>query len=113
MRTEIDLPNPDGKLREGMYGSVTIDLEAAAPKSVTIPSSGLLGQTGKGDGSVYVVRDGKASKVEVRVGNDNGVETEILSGLTLDDQVITTYNGSLTEGTPVKAEVRKVARAGH
>ena len=113
MRTEIDLPNPDGKLREGMYGSVTVVLQAAAPKSVTIPSSGLLGQTGTGDGSVYVVRDGKAHKVDVRVGNDNGVETEILSGLVLEDQVITTYNGSLTEGTPVKAETRHAARTGH
>ena len=46
---------------------------------MTIPSSGLLGQTGKGEGSVYVVRDGKAHKVDVRVGNDNGVETEILA----------------------------------
>jgi len=113
MRTEIDLPNPDGKLREGMYGRVTVILQAAAPNSVTIPSSGLLGQTGKGEGSVYVARGGKASKVDVRVGNDNGVETEILSGLTPEDQVITSYNGSLADGTPVKPEMKKGAPSGH
>ena len=113
MRTEIDLPNPDGKLREGMYGRITVILQAAAPDSVTIPSSGLLAQSGTGAGSVYVVRDGKARKVDVRVGNDNGIEAEILSGLSLQDQVITRYNGSLAEGTPIRAESKKAAPSGH
>jgi HlyD family secretion protein len=113
MRTEVDLPNPDGKLREGMYGRITLILQPAAPFSVTIPSSGLLGQSGTGSGSVFVVRDGKAHKVDVQVGNDNGIETEILSGLTTEDRVITSYNGSLGEGTPVKAEMKKAAQAGH
>jgi len=113
MRTEVDLPNADGKLTEGMYGRVTIILRTASPDSVTIPSSGLLGQTGKGEGAVYVVRDGKARKVDVQVGNDNGVETEILGGLTPEDQVITSYNGSLEDGSPVRAEMKRVAQAGH
>jgi RND family efflux transporter MFP subunit len=113
MRTEIDLPNPDDKLREGMYGRVTVILQSPSPNSVTIPSTGLLGQTGTGSGSVYVVRDGKARKVTVQVGNDNGVETEVLSGLTVDDQVITSYNGPLNDGTPVKAEPRQAGRSAH
>ena len=113
MRTEVDLPNPNGKLREGMYGRVTVILNPAAPNSVTIPSSGLTNQNGAGEGSVFVVKDGKARKVDVHVGNDNGVETEILTGLTHEDQVITTYNGSLADGTSVKAEEKKVAQAGH
>ncbi len=113
MRTEVDLPNPDGKLREEMYGRMTVVLQAASPDSVTIPSSALLGQSGTGEGGVYVVKDGKAHLVKVQVGNDNGVETEILSGLTDDDVVISSYNGSLAEGTPVKPETKKVAASGH
>ena len=114
MRTEVDLPNDDGKIHEGMYGSMKIVLQAAAPDSVTIPSSGLLGQTGTGAGSVYVVKDGKAHKVNVQVGSDNGVETEILKGLSPKDQVVVSYNGSVEEGTPVKAEARKAApTSGH
>jgi HlyD family secretion protein len=113
MRTEVDLPNPDDNLREGMFGRVTLILQAAAPNSVTIPSSGLIGQSGTGSGSVYVVRDGKARKVDVQVGNDNGVESEILSGLTTEDLVITSYNGSITDGTPVHAELKPAARSGH
>ena len=114
MRTEIDLPNPDGKLKEGMYGRITVILQAAAPHSVTIPSSGLLGQTGKGEGTVFIVKDGKAHKVEVQVGNDNGIETEVLKGISPSDLVITSYNGSVEEGTPVKPEMRKApASSGH
>ena len=112
MRTEVDLPNPEGTIHEGMYGRVTVILQAAAPNSVTIPSSGLLGQTGKGEGTVYVARDGKAHKVDVKVGNDNGVEAEILKGLGADDLVITSYNGPIEDGTPIKAEVKKAAASG-
>jgi HlyD family secretion protein len=114
MRTEVDLPNVDGTIREGMYGNMRIILQAAAPDSVTIPSSGLLGQTGTGAGSVYVVKDGKAHKVNVQVGIDNGVETEILKGLSTEDLVVTSYNGSIEDGTPVKSEPRKAApTSGH
>ena len=113
MRTEVDLANPDGKLQEGMYGKVTVILQEASKDGVTIPSSGLINQSGSGEGSVYVIKDGKAHKVAVHVGNDNGVEAEVLSGLTPADRVITSYNGPLTEGTPVKGEARKSAQAGH
>jgi multidrug efflux pump subunit AcrA (membrane-fusion protein) len=96
-----------------MYGRVTIVLQPASPNGVTIPSAAMVGQDQKGVGSVYVVRDGKTHKVSVQVGSDNGVETEITSGLTPEDQVVTRYNGSIAEGTPVTAETPKVAKAGH
>ncbi len=111
MRTEVDLPNPDDTLHEGMFGRVTVVLQAASAQSVTIPSSALLGQTGKGEGTVYVVKDGKAHKVVVQVGNDNGIVTEVLKGLSPEDLVITSYNGSIEEGTPVKGELKKAAQA--
>ncbi len=104
MRTEVDLPNPDGKLREGMYGTATILLEPASPNAFMVPSSSLLKLSGNGEGQVFVVRDGKAHKVSVRIGLDNGNEAEILDGLSPDEVVITRYNGNLTEDTPVVAE---------
>ncbi len=109
MRTEVDMPNQDETLREGMYGTVTVLLQGAAARSMTIPSSGLLGQSGTGEGSVYVVRDEKAHKVKVQVGNDNGIMVEVLSGLSPQDEVITSYNGPINEGTLVKPEMRKPA----
>jgi multidrug resistance efflux pump len=50
MRTEIDLPNPDGRLRRGMYGRVTLTLSAGAASAVRVPSAALVGKAGGGRG---------------------------------------------------------------
>jgi len=113
MRTEVDFPNPDGRLREGMYGRMTITLQKAVANAVTIPSSGLISQTGKGDGTVFVVQDGKAHKLDVQVTKDNGVEAEVLGGLKPDDLVITRYVGTIGEGTMVKAEAKAASSSAH
>ncbi len=113
MRTEVDLPNPTGRLKEGMYGRITISLQKANPDSVTVPSSALIRQDNRGEGSVFVVRDGKARKVVVRVGSDNGVTVEILDGLTPDDRVISRYNGAIADGTPVAPQPAQPAEGGH
>lgn len=111
MRTEVDIENKDDKLREGMYGSVTLLLEQAAPGSVTVPSSSLLKQSSAGEGQVYVVRDGKAHRVDVRIGMDNGNEAEVIKGLTTGDLVVSRYNGALSDGTPVTPETAQLAKA--
>ena len=77
MRTEVDLPNPDNRLRDGMYGTATLEVEPPS-KNLTIPSTCLIEQTGQGKGAVYVVQDGKVHRQPVQVGEDNGREVEIL-----------------------------------
>lgn len=99
MRTEIDMPNPDGKLRDGMYGSVIITLKPG-DSTLSVPSSALNNRDG-GEGELYVVRDGQAHRLKVRVGRDSGVETEILDGLQPDDQVVTRTLGALHDGSAV------------
>jgi HlyD family secretion protein len=103
MRTEIDLENKDGKLRDGMWGRVTIILDPPSPSCVTIPSSALLDQNSHGEGFVYVVRDGKVKKLAVRIGKDDGLESEILDGLQPDDEIVVRYNGALRDGATVTA----------
>lgn len=102
MRTEIDLPNPDGELRDGMYLRVTIFLDAQN-KGVTIPSSCLVEDEQGSKTSVYLVREGKALKKHVDVGRDDGIRVEILDRLSTHDQVVVHPGGDLTDGDPVKA----------
>ena len=106
MRVEIDLPNDQGLLRDGMYGRAIIELEPAS-KNLTIPSTCLIEQDGHGDGAVFVVRDGKVQRVRIRVGKDSGLRVEVLSGLTEDDQVISQITPSIAEGVAVKPEQAK------
>lgn len=101
MRTEVDLPNPDGVLREGMYGRVTITLERPR-QSLTIPASCLVGQSRDSLGSVYVVRDGKTYRTQVKLGGDNGLLVEVLSGLGSNDRVVAKYNGAIGDGVPAE-----------
>ena len=79
MRVEVDLKNPTNELRDGMFGRVTIQLTAAT-KELSIPSSALVNNGESGSFSVYVVRNGHAELVPVKVGRDNGILAEIALG---------------------------------
>lgn len=103
MRTEIDLPNPDGRLREGMYGGVTILLEPPNDKLV-IPSSALHEHTAAGKAELFVIDGDAARRQTVRIGRDNGIRTEVTEGLSEHDQVVVSYSGSLEDGEPVIVE---------
>jgi RND family efflux transporter MFP subunit len=101
MHVEIDLPNKDGKIADGMYGSVTILLEKS--DMLALPPSCLVGKVEDGKSHVYVVRDGRAHLVPVRVGSDNGVRVGIVGGLRADDQVILHPGSGIEEGVAVAA----------
>lgn len=100
MKTEIDLPNPGHRLRPGMYGVVTLELERR-DKALTLPATALLAHDGVS--YVFVVVDGRARRVAVRTGLDDGIVVEILEGLADGDVVITAGKGLVTEGMRVAA----------
>src|SRR5207244_3178324 len=92
------LPNPTGKICQGMYGRVTIVLDKGTDL-LSIPSSCLVGKTEAGRGKVYVVRDHRAHLTSVRLGTDNGLRVTVLGGLKGEDQVIVQPGNALAEGT--------------
>ncbi|MGO9108410.1 MAG: efflux RND transporter periplasmic adaptor subunit [Thermoguttaceae bacterium] len=102
MRVEVDLPNPSGRLRPGMYGQVTINLHTDR-SALVLPVSCLVGPQKDGKGAVYVVRDGKAHLVPVKLGSNDGIHVEILDGLTVTDDVVCGSNRPLTDGLAVSA----------
>jgi multidrug efflux pump subunit AcrA (membrane-fusion protein) len=65
-----------------------------------------VGDSKGGKADVYVIKDGKAKKVPIEVGADDGIRVEVRSGLDPKDEVIKDPS-SVTEGIPVKA-VRQV-----
>ena len=80
MRVEIDLPNPEDVLCDGMYGKALITLEQDA-KSLAVPAACVVEHSGRSGGVVFVVRDGIARRTEVKLGGDNGSQAEIRSGI--------------------------------
>lgn len=104
MRVEVDVPNEGHFLRDGMYGEATIHLQRGPLDAVRLPSSTLKRQDGKA--FVYVVRDGVAHKVDVRVGINNGGEAEVF-GLNADSQVIVAPGPHVHEGVAVNVTTVK------
>jgi len=107
MRTEIDLPNPDGKLRDGMYGKVRFHLDPANPKTVNVPSACLTGTEKLSHAKVFVCLDGKLKLTPVTVGFDNGSFIEVIEGVTVESQVVFKPDGDLVDGSEAEPKLRK------
>lgn len=59
LRTEVDLPNPDGKLRPGMYVSAKLTVELPAEWAVPVAAVGKIND----EPVLYLVEGGKAVRV--------------------------------------------------
>ncbi len=100
MGIEIDLKNPEGLLREGMYGTATIVLEPVS-HNLTVPPACVMEHSGQTHGVVYVVRGGLARRTQVELGADNGSLVEILAGIGPDDSVVVRSGVPLEDGLAV------------
>jgi len=99
MLTEVELQNPDGTLRPGMYANVRITVERKAD-ALVLPTDAVLVE--KGRTSVFTAAENKAKRITVKTGfNDNGW-VEILDGVKSGDQVIMIGKQVIAEGQPVK-----------
>jgi RND family efflux transporter MFP subunit len=99
--TEVDVPNPNGELRPGMYLQVRFVATRTAP-SVLIPSAALVTRP---DGPVVPLLD-KGQKVryqKVQLGRDLGAELEIVAGLEGGETVIVHPGDALADGQQVQA----------
>ncbi len=87
MLVEVDLPNPDGRLRPGMFGQATITL---APPSDTLSlPAGAVRYTEQGASYVYVVSGSNDVEiVDVKTGRDHGEQIEIVEGLDGDERIV-------------------------
>ncbi len=87
MAVEIDIPNRDHLLKPGMYASVTLVVDEHL-QALTLPTIALL----KDDRGYFILaaEGTKARRKDVRPGVEQNSRTEILSGLTGDESVITT-----------------------
>ena len=99
MLAEIELPNPEGALRPGMYANVRITVERKSD-ALILPTDAVLFERGRT--SVFTMADNKARRTTVKTGfNDNG-SVEMLDGVKLGDSVIVIGKQVIADGQPVK-----------
>ena len=104
IRVEIDIPNPGGLLRPGLYAYATVIVEEHA-NVITLPTTAVFSEKEKT--CCVVVADGKAHRRPIEVGLSDGTWTEVVSGLegelpTLS--VVKVGAASLPDGIPVRAD---------
>lgn len=99
MRVEVDLPNLDSALYPGMYATVVLNV-SSADVTPSIPDDALIFRSG--DTYVPIVRDGRINLAKVILGNDDGREVEIASGLSAGDLVAVNVGEGVEEGDPVQ-----------
>lgn len=101
MTVEIDLPNKDRQLKGGMFARVEA-LVGTHPHAVQLPIDAV--SRLEDLQYVYIVRDGKAQRVNVEIGLRDDNMVEITKGLDGDEQVIVSGKDLVHDGTPVQVQ---------
>jgi membrane fusion protein (multidrug efflux system) len=101
MTVEIDLTNRDRLLKGGMFARVEV-MVGTHRQAVQVPIDAV--SRLEDVQYVYVVRDGKAQRVNVEIGAHDENRVEITKGLTGDEQVIVSGKDLVHDGTPVQAQ---------
>src|SRR5438552_3014225 len=101
LRTEIDVPNRDGKLYPGSYAQVHFGVKTTTAR-FSVPVNALLFRA-EGPRAAVVGADGKVHLKPVVIGRDYGTDVEIVSGLDGSDSIILNPSDALEEGQPVHA----------
>ncbi len=101
---EVDIPNPDGALRPGMYVLARIGVEKHT-NALLVPAAALVRE--KALGFLFLFADGKANRVPVKYGFNDGTHVEILEGLAENARVLVPGKLVLAPGQAVNATEAK------
>jgi len=104
MLAEIDLENPKHELRPGMYATMKLGVEKHSDALLVPVEAAAFEKAGT---FVLTVADGKAKKLPVKTGFNDGASVEILDGLVPNQPVILVGKLVLSTGQPVNVAEAK------
>lgn len=108
VKVRVAFPNPRGELKPELFGEVV--LHGAAHDALRIPADAVIDS---GTRSVVFVAlgGGKFQPREVRVGDSDGQNLEIVSGLSAGEQVVTRANFLIDSESRLRASLAELASA--
>lgn len=102
LRTEMDVPNPEGRIKPGMMVNAEIALETHKA-TLAVPASAVLIE--KKGASVFTVAGGKAKAIAVTLGfQDHGMVEVIEPSLSTNTSLIQNAQAGISDGTPVSVK---------
>ena len=96
---ELVVPNPDGRILPGMFARVEL-VKRVFNQALAIPLYGVITQGN--ERFVYIEKDGRAKKRDVKLGALVGWQVHITSGLNAGDRVIVVGHRLLDDGQQVE-----------
>jgi RND family efflux transporter MFP subunit len=96
---EVDVENPDGALRAGIYCTVRFQVPRQEP-TIVIPSQAIIFNDKGLSAAVY--DNGVARVRQLNLLNDNGAEVEVRTGLNPGDEIILNPPVNIKDGMAVK-----------
>jgi len=98
---EVSIPNPDNLLRPNQVAKLKI-IDYTVKNATVVPTN-VIQEDGDGNKFVFIATDTKgntatAKKTVVKVGKSSMNVTEILSGLSVDDVIVTEGVNSIADG---------------
>lgn len=98
---EVSVANGQELIKPGMYARVVMNY--GSRKNIVVPDVSVVKQLGSGDRYIYVYQaDGTVKFQKVELGRRMGAEYEILSGIADGDEVVTSGQVALKNGSAVE-----------
>lgn len=98
IKARAQMTNTNHELRPGLFAKVRVVFDRKS-NSILIPEQAILNLNNKT--YVYVIRDGKASLVEIKTGTREGGQVEVTGGLNNQDLIAKTGLMKLYDGAQV------------
>jgi membrane fusion protein (multidrug efflux system) len=92
------VPNPEGKLKSGMF--LNVRLAPDARDALMIPEAALMPEQSRQ--FLFVVEDGRATRREVRIGRREPGRVEVVAGLKPGERVVVEGTQKVREGGAVR-----------
>lgn len=108
VKARLTFPNPDGELRPEMFGEVV--LHGTPHRGLRIPSDAII-DSGI-DKLVFVaVREGRFEPRKIAIGQSDGAHTEVVSGLTEGERVVSRANFLVDSESRLRASLAEMSGA--
>lgn len=105
LRCEIDVPNPDGYLRPGMYAQVELTV-AERVDVLAVPKTAVVAKDGQSF-CVTVQPDGTILRKPLQTGIRSATDVEVTSGLDGSEEILTANAAAFSDGQQVETTAAK------
>ena len=106
----IELPNPDGRLKTGLYADVAIEAAVADRPVVAIPDSAIL-DSGKRRVVFVAIGDGLFEPREPRFGRRGDGYVEVIDGIALDERIVVRGNFLIDAESNLRSAIGAIGAA--